>query len=50
MLLSFDGETYTVVNYMFEDDTYIVEICFWTIDTDAEYAVVDEIINTLKKN
>ena len=42
--------TYTVVNYMFEDDTYIVEICFWTVDTDAEYAAVDEIINTLKKN
>ena len=50
MLLSFDGETYTVVNYIFEDDTYIVEIRFWTIDTDAEYAVVDEIINTLKNN
>ena len=46
----FDGHTYTVVNYMFEDDTYIVEISFWTINTDAEYAAVDEIINTLKKN
>ena len=46
----FEGNTYTVVNYMFEDDTYIVEICFWTIDTDAEYAVVDEILGTLKKN
>ena len=46
----YEGNTYTVVNYMFEDDTYIVEICFWTIDTDAEYAAVDEIINTLKKN
>ena len=46
----FDGETYTVVNYMFEDEVYIVEICFWTIDTEAEYADVDEIINTLKKN
>lgn len=46
----FDGETYTVVNYMFEDEIYIVEICFWTIDTEAEYADVDEIINTLKKN
>jgi hypothetical protein len=46
----FEGNTYTVVNYMFEDDTYIVELSFWTIDTEAEYAAVDEIINTLKKN
>ena len=46
----FDGNTYTVVNYMFEDDTYIVELCFWTVDNDAEYKAVDEIINTLKKN
>ena len=46
----YEGSTYTVVNYMFEDDTYIVEICFWTVNTDAEYAAVDEIINTLKKN
>ena len=46
----YEGHTYTVVNYMFEDDTYIVEICFWTVDNDAEYAAVDEIINTLKKN
>ena len=46
----YEGNTYTVVNYMFEDDTYIVEICFWMVDTDAEYKAVDEIINTLKKN
>ena len=46
----FDGESYTVVNYMFEDDVYIVEICFWTIDTAEEYAAVDAIINTLTKN
>ena len=46
----FEGNTYTVVNYMFEDDTNIVEICFWTVDSDAEYKAVDEIINTLKKN
>lgn len=46
----FEGNTYTVVNYMFEDDTNIVELCFWTIDNDAEYAAVDGIINTLKKN
>ena len=46
----YEGNTYTVVNYMFEDDTNIVEICFWTVNTDAEYSAVDEIINTLKKN
>ena len=46
----YEGKTYTVVNYMFEDDTYIVEICFWTINTEAEYTAVNEIINTLKKN
>ena len=46
----YEGNTYTVVNYMFEDDTNIVEICFWTVDSDAEYAAVDKIINTLKKN
>ena len=46
----YEGKTYTVVNYMFEDDTNIVEICFWTVNTDAEYKAVDEIINTLKKN
>ena len=49
-LEEFDGYTYTVVNYMFEDDTYIVELSFWTIDTAEEYAAVDEILNTLTKN
>ena len=46
----FEGDAYTVVNYMFEDDTYIVEICFWTVGTDAEYTDVKNIIDTLKKN
>ena len=46
----YEGKTYTVVNYMFEDDTCIVELCFWTIDTAEEYKAVDEIINTLKIN
>lgn len=32
----FDGDTYTVINYMVEDDKYIVEICFWTNNSDAE--------------
>ncbi len=46
----YEGNSYTVVNYMFEDDVYIVELCFWTIDTAEEYKAVDEIIGTLKKN
>ena len=46
----YGGKDYIIANYMFEDDTYIVEICFWTVDTDAEYAVVNDIINTLEKN
>ena len=46
----FEGNTYTVVNYIFEDDTSIVELCFWTVGNDAEYTAIDKIINTLKKN
>ena len=46
----YEGVTYTVLNYMFEDDTCIVEISFWTDASEAEYAVVDEILNTLKMN
>lgn len=46
----YEGGTYTVVNYMLEDDVYLVEVSFWTVDTDEEYATVDKIINTLKKN
>ncbi len=49
-LEEYEGHTYTVVNYMFEDDTYIVELCFWTIDTAEEYKAVDAILGTLKKN
>ena len=46
----FEGNTYTVLNYMFEDAVYIVEICFWTVGVAEEYAAVDEILSTLKKN
>ena len=31
---------------MFDDGEYIVELCFWTINTE-ELAAVDEIINTI---
>ena len=47
---TFDDNEYTVVNYMFEDEKNIIELCFWTIDTEEEYKAVDEIINTIKKN
>lgn len=45
----FEGATYTVINYMIGDDKYIVEICFWTVNNDAENKAVEEIIGTLKK-
>ena len=46
----FEGKTYTVVNYIFEDDVYLIELCFWTVDTQEEYAAVQEILDTLKLN
>ena len=49
-LEEYEGVTYTVLNYMFEDDTYIVELCFWTNASEAEIAVAGEILATLKKN
>ncbi len=41
----YDGYEYTV--YMFDDGESIVELCFWTINTEEELAAVDEIINTI---
>ena len=38
---------YTVINYMFDDGENIVELCFWTINTEEELAAVDAIINTV---
>ena len=46
----FDDNEYTVINYMFEDEKSIVELSFWTIDTEEEYKAVEEIIGTIKKN
>ena len=46
----YEGAVYTVVNYMFEDDTNIVELCFWTAGSEEEYAAIDAIISTLKQN
>ena len=46
----FDDNEYTVVNYMFEDEKSIIELSFWTIDTEEEYKAVDKIINTIKRN
>ena len=45
----YEGISYTVLNYMFEDDTSIVEICFWTNGSDSEYKVVEEILSSLAK-
>ena len=47
---TFEDKEYTVVNYMFEDEKSIIELSFWTIDTEEEYKAVDEIISTIKKN
>lgn len=43
----YEGYDYTVINYMFDDGEFIVELCFWTINTQEELAVVEEIINTI---
>ena len=43
----YDNCEYTVINYMFDDGENIVELCFWTINTEEELAAVDEIINTI---
>lgn len=43
----YDNNKYTVINYMFEDNESIVEISFWTINTDKELKDVENIINTL---
>lgn len=43
----YDGAEYTVINYMFDDGENIVELCFWTINTEEELAAVDAIINTV---
>ena len=45
----YEGVVYTVISYMFEDEESIIEICFWTDDSEAEQAAVDTIINTLEK-
>ena len=43
----YEGAEYTVINYMFDDGENIVELCFWTINTEEELAAVDAIINTI---
>ena len=47
---TYEEVEYKVINYMFEDEISIIELCFWTIGNDKEYAAVTEIMNTLKKN
>ena len=46
----YEGVFYTVENYMFEDDVNIVEISFWTIDSEGEHKTIKSILDTLKKN
>lgn len=46
-LEEYDGYTYSVINYMFDDGTYIVEVCFWTINTTEELNFVNNVINTI---
>lgn len=46
----YDGYAYTVINYMFDDGENIVELCFWTVNTQEELAAVEEIIGTLSAN
>lgn len=48
-LEEYNGDTYTVINYMFDDGENIVELCFWTINTEEELAAADEIINSIRK-
>lgn len=46
----YEEHEYTVINYMFEDENSIIELSFWTIGSEEEYADVLEIIETIKKN
>ena len=46
----YDDVEWTVYNYLFEDDKYIIEISFWTNNSEKELADVDAILSTLKKN
>lgn len=48
-LEEYDGILWTVYNYMFEDENYILELCFWTNNEENEIAVKDEILSTLSK-
>ena len=46
---TYEEHEYTVVNYMFEDEDSIIELCFWTVGDEEEYAAISEIIKTIKK-
>ena len=46
----YDDIEWTVYNYLFEDDKYIIEISFWTNNSEKELADVATILSTLKKN
>lgn len=45
----YDEVEWTVYNYLFEDNKYIIEISFWTDNSEKELADVTAILSTLKK-
>ena len=46
---NYDDKLWTVYNYLFEDDKFILELSFWTDGSEKEIADVNEILSTLKK-
>ena len=45
----FENKLWTVYNYLFEDDKFILEIAFWTDGSEKEIADVNAILATLIK-
>jgi len=46
---TFEDELWTVYNYLFEDDKFILELSFWTDGSEKEIADVNAILATLIK-
>ena len=46
---NYDDKLWTVYNYLFEDDKFILEIAFWTDGSEKEIADVNAILATLIK-
>lgn len=45
----YDNVTWTVYNYLFEDNNYILELAFWTDGSEKEISDLNAILSTLKK-